>query len=133
MALDEMLELLGKNNAVKDKDALRRAIYEREKIASTGIGYEVAIPHARLAEVDGLVAALGIFPDGVDFDAIDEQPVKIIFAVAAHIDMQEDYTRLVARIGRFLIKEHNRKTLVRCASVDEVMALIGAFDNGELP
>ncbi|MBN2543362.1 PTS sugar transporter subunit IIA [bacterium] len=127
-AINKILEITGKSENVVSLDKLRNEIFERESIVSTGIGYEVAIPHARLKDVRKLTACLGIFKDGVDFDSIDDKPVKIIFLVAAKNEEKKLYTQLVAKLGRFLIKQERREKLLSCRSSEEILDIIKDFD-----
>lgn len=62
-------------------EAARRALLDREALASTGVGRNVAIPHVKLAELDRVVASLSVHPEGVDWSALDGDPVHIFFTV----------------------------------------------------
>ena len=64
--LDAMVDLLGREPQVHDVEGLRRAIHDRESIMSTGVGFGIAVPHAKVDDVDDLVLAIGISADGVE-------------------------------------------------------------------
>ena len=84
-AFAEMVELLVRAGRVADRDAALEAILSREEMATTGIGNGVAVPHGKSASVDTLVAALGVSPDGIEYDATDGQPVHVVFLVLAEV------------------------------------------------
>ena len=75
----ELVELLVRAGKVKDRDVVLDALYEREAKGSTGIGGGVAIPHARHADIDGVVLAAGVSRDDIEFFAADGEPVYVVF------------------------------------------------------
>ena len=77
-AIMEVVALAAKSPAVEDAEKLQEAIFEREGIMTTGIGLEIAIPHAKIPSVKEFVVAVGTAKDGLDFDAYDGQPVRIV-------------------------------------------------------
>jgi len=83
-ALRELVaHLAAHSSCVLDPEALLRAILEREKTLSTGVGIGVAVPHAMIPEVTDWVIAIGRSHKGIDFEAIDERPVRIVVMIAA--------------------------------------------------
>ena len=70
--LRELTDLLEKTGKISDREEFLRVILEREELGSTGIGYNIAIPHARSSGVKSLVGAFGISREGIDFDALDK-------------------------------------------------------------
>ena len=81
--LKEMVDLLAEVKDVGDKKNILRALIERENLGSTGIGQGIAIPHGKTDKVDGLVAVLGVSRKGVNFEALDGEPVYILFLLVA--------------------------------------------------
>ena len=69
--LERMVDLVIQQGLVKNRDQLMASLSHREEVVSTGIGNGIAIPHADLPEIESPRLALGIFPNGVDFDALD--------------------------------------------------------------
>ena len=84
-AVEELVDALGKRREVTSKEKLRRAIKDREKILSTGIGSGIAVPHAKIAQVKSFCAVVGICKEGIDFSSQDGKPVQIIFMIAATV------------------------------------------------
>ena len=77
--LKTMVDLVGDEGLIGDRASLLDALKHREEVVSTGIGNRVAIPHADLPEIEKPRLALGVFPEGVDFDSLDEEPVQVVF------------------------------------------------------
>jgi fructose-specific phosphotransferase system IIA component len=112
-ALRELVNLMATSKAVSDKDALLRAILEREKTLSTGVGIGVAVPHAMIPEVSDFVIAIGRSTKGIDFQALDEKPVNIIVMIAASDKHSRgEYLKVLARLMQKLrSKEFRRKVM----------------------
>ena len=77
--VNELVDLFKDDDRVKDLDELRNAVHEREKIMSTGVGKGFAIPHAKTNSINEIVAAFGKLDEPIDFQALDEQPVNLVF------------------------------------------------------
>jgi len=100
-ALDALVDtLIGTHTVSVDREALLRAVIQREEIVSTGIGKGIAIPHAHLAGIAKPVVALGVFPEGLDFQAMDEQPVQLVFLLLGNPEDPGLHMRVLARIAR---------------------------------
>ncbi len=80
-------------------------LLERERLGSTGVGKGIAIPHGKLGEIDRLYAVFAKLPASVDFEAIDEQPVDLIFLLLAPEGAGADHLKALARISRLLRDE----------------------------
>ncbi len=120
-ALDELIDLVAEADEVHDKDALWRAMHDRESIMSTGIGVEIAVPHAKLVSVADFVIAVGIAPAGIEWDSIDGKPVKIAVMIAGPEQRQEDYLRILSRAVLLLKNPKNREHLLAAESGDEIV------------
>ena len=123
-ALDRIVSLLSHNPDISDLDALRRAVFEREAIQSTGLGHGVAVPHVRIPEVKSLTIALGIAPDGIDYAALDNSPVQVIVLFATPKDAKKSYLSLLAKVMVALRNRNTFAALASCRTVEEVQALL---------
>jgi nitrogen PTS system EIIA component len=85
-----------------DQQNLLDALMERERLGTTGIGHGIAIPHARLAEVDRLVGLFARLEQPVDFESLDDQPSDLIFLLLAPDSADADSLKALARISRVL-------------------------------
>ena len=124
----EIAELATRSGAVADLNKLVEALMNREKIQTTGIGHGMAIPHATADGVKGLVLALGISKEGVNFDSLDDQPVHLIFLLAGEPRLQTSFLSILSKISRFFRKEEFRNEVVKAKSTDKILALIQACE-----
>jgi len=112
------------------KGEIEKVLLEREQLQSTGIGEGVAIPHGAMNQLTGQVAALLIVPDGVDFAAIDERKVTIIFGVIGPKRATGEHLKTLARVSRLLRNPAFRDHLVAAETPESVYNLI-ASEEGE--
>lgn len=85
-------------DTIKDKDAFLEAVIKREKLQSTGIGHGVAIAHGKVTDLDKTHIALGLSPDGIYFDDIFKEPVKLVFLIASSPSKQNEYVKALAAL-----------------------------------
>ena len=95
-------------------------VIARERLQSTGFGHGVAVAHGRIEDVDGAYIALGVSPDGIDFDAVDGKPVHLLFVVATHPGMPMDYLRILSTLVGLVRNEGFRTDLLGCACREDV-------------
>ena len=98
-AIAELVELLVRAVRVQDRDEILDVLYGREAKGTTGIGGGVAIPHARHEDLSGLRLAAGVSPDGIEFEAIDDKPVHVVFLVIAEAHDPGPNVEVLADIG----------------------------------
>jgi nitrogen PTS system EIIA component len=94
------------------------AVLERESVLSTGIGFGVAIPHARSAAVRELIMVAGVTPRPVPFDAIDGEPVRLLFLIVGPEASAGSHVKILSRIARLVRRESVRKQLLEAADAD---------------
>ena len=126
-ALHALAGLLGSAVSAPESEVLA-LLLEREQLQSTGIGDGVAIPHSALEHAEAQAGALLLFPQGLDFDAIDGQPVHIVFGVVGPKRATGEHLRTLARISRLLRDEGTRKQLANAASPEACFELIESHD-----
>jgi len=124
-ALEILVEALCQNPAIQNKEVFTWAVHEREAIQTTGLGNGVAVPHVRIDEVSAPTVALGIAPDGLDFQALDNRPVYIIVLFATPQDSGKTYLSLLAKVMVTLREEETFAALAACRTVEEVTSLLG--------
>ena len=123
-ALKELVDVLEGVTDIGDKKSIVRALVERENLGSTGIGQGIAIPHGKTDRVKGLIAVLGISSVGVNFEALDGEPVYIFFLLVAPKETSGPHLKALAQISRLLRDSYFCDLLKRCKSPDEVYELI---------
>jgi nitrogen PTS system EIIA component len=107
-----------------DQQNLLDALMERERLGTTGIGHGIAIPHARLAEVDRLVGLFARLEQPVDFESLDDQPSDLIFLLLAPDSADADSLKALARISRVLRDPALRQRLRQERDRDAVYRLL---------
>jgi nitrogen PTS system EIIA component len=128
-ALEELCGLLAKAKKLPEPEVLLRTLVDRESLGSTGIGQGVAIPHGKSPSVPAQAVALGVSKKGVDFDALDGEPVHILFLVAAPPDAAGPHLKALAKISRLLKDKPFRQALRDAVSVDDVLNILGKEDD----
>ncbi len=123
-AIVELATALKTSGKITDLDGVLNAVLEREKIMSTGIGKGVAIPHGKSDAVNELAGVLGVKKEGLDFAALDEQPVFLFFLLVSPPDVSGPHIRALAHISRLLRHDNLRRTLIEADSADAVLGLI---------
>jgi fructose-specific phosphotransferase system IIA component len=111
-ALREVAELLARSKCVGDFEAFFNEILERERVSNTALGHDVAIPHARTDQCSDILVAVGRSREGIDFEAKDGQPVRLIFLIGTPKQMVTDYLRVVGNLARLLRQDDLRQRLL---------------------
>ena len=122
--LEEMTDVLARAPEVADRDALFQAILDRESVLSTGIGLGIAVPHAKISSVKGLVAALGKTKKGIQYGALDDQPVHIVVMIGANDAQQSDYIRALARVTLLLKNEKIRMAIIQADAPENIYNIL---------
>jgi PTS system nitrogen regulatory IIA component len=85
-----------------DADKVFDALWQREKLTSTGVGHGVAIPHARMPKLEKIVGIFVHLDEAIDFEAIDSAPVDLVFALLTPVEAGADHLKALARISRLM-------------------------------
>ena len=127
-ALAELGALLAPSCDGADAEEITRILVERERLATTGVGDGVAIPHGKTDRLGCLAAAVGISRTGISFDAVDGKPVHVFVALLAPLDSTGEHLKALARVSRMLKNAEFRAQLISAASDEEVLRLFVAED-----
>ena len=119
--INGMIELIGQSPRVLDKEKVRNAIFEREKIMSTGVGNGFAIPHGKTDAVADIVAAFGITAQPIDYQSLDEKPVRLVFLLVGKDNLVGPHIKLLSRISRLMNKEQFRNKLLEIQSSGDII------------
>jgi len=122
--IEEMVDHLYNNKKIGNRDKILKAILDREKVMSTGVGDYVAIPHGKADGVKDIVASLGITASDVDFHSIDNKPVRLIFLLVGPPDKTGPHLKALSRISRLMHREGFRNRLLESTTAKEVMDII---------
>lgn len=124
----ELVDLLAKAEGIRNKEELVKVLLNREALGSTGIGQGVGIPHGKTDTAKKLVAAFGINHQGVNFDALDGEPVYIFFLLIAPEDSAGPHLKGLARISRLLKDKFFREALKQLTDEKAILKLIREED-----
>lgn len=103
-------------------------LLDRERLGSTGIGDNIAIPHGKLPHLSGLKLAFGRSLKGVDFDSMDGKPTHLFFLLLAPVNSAGQHLKALAKISRMLMSQSFRDSLMKAASVEEIYQLLAERD-----
>jgi mannitol/fructose-specific phosphotransferase system IIA component (Ntr-type) len=115
---------LGRGNC----EEIIKAVVKREKEASTGMGKGVALPHVKHGAVKDVVAAVGQSSTGIDFSALDKQPVYTIILLISPIDNPDKHLQAMEKVFRHLQQEKFRKFLRQCQKAEQIEDLLREAD-----
>jgi Kef-type K+ transport system membrane component KefB/mannitol/fructose-specific phosphotransferase system IIA component len=122
-AIEKLVEALGRKLGDLAPRA-SRAVLERETMASTGLGDEVAVPHAVVAGLSRPMLALGFAKDGIDFNAPDGRPARVVFLLLMPPRLHDQEVRILAAIARAVLDPAARERLLGASTEPEVVALL---------
>jgi len=126
-ALEELSALLAKDTPSISARAVFDGLIERERLGSTGLGHGVALPHARLGNVAAPIGAFLRLSDGVDFDAIDDQPVTLLFGLLVPEESTEEHLRVLAGLAQMFRDTAFCDRLRNTAGADALMDLLSGW------
>jgi len=130
-ALDQMVDLMMKSGKINDREAYRKQVYAREEESTTGIGEGIAIPHGKCSAVTKPGLAAMVVKQGVDFDALDGEPVTLIFLIAAPNTEDNIHLDVLSKLSVLLMDEEFTKSLRNAKSVEEFLDIIDKADEEE--
>lgn len=107
-----------------DERVIFSVLMDRERLGTTGVGNGIAIPHGKLAEVDRVYGLFARLEKPVDFQAIDDQPVDLIFVLLAPEDAGADHLKALARVSRLLRDQETCTKLRATSDTDALYAII---------
>jgi fructose-specific phosphotransferase system IIA component len=129
--IDELVDLLAKDNRISDVEEFTKEIHKREDLGSTGIGFGVAIPHAKIEVVNQPSLVFGLSHDGIDYDSLDGEKAHIFFMIAAPATGANLHLQTLAKLSRKLIHAEFRDKLRKVTSKEELMEVLNSIDEEE--
>jgi mannitol/fructose-specific phosphotransferase system IIA component (Ntr-type) len=125
-AIDELIGTLVSTDKIKaeHRDAITAVVRKRENSMSTGIGFGIGIPHASTDLIHEVVGALGRSPTGVNFEALDNQPVKLVMLFLVPQGQFQKHLHTLANIAKLLHKAEFRKALEIAPDAESMLAII---------
>lgn len=128
-ALDEMIEMVYQSGKIKDKELFKKEVMEREKISSTGIGEEIAIPHVKSDNIITPAIAIGISQKGIDYQSYDNKPVKVIFLLISN--NSDNHLDVLSTLSTFLMDEQFVKKIINAKKYEDIIDVINEKENNK--
>lgn len=124
--LDAMVDLAARNPLVLDKEKVSQAIHERERIMSTGVGKGFAIPHGKTDAVGDIVIAFATTAEPVDYEAMDNEPVRLVLLLVSRDSDVGTRLKLLSRASKVMNSDSAREALAAAKTPEEVMNIFAA-------
>ena len=133
-AVKELIDSLVRAGAVDEslREEFTKAVLSRERKGSTGFGHGVAVPHVKSPKVEEILVTIGISEKGIDFKALDKQPVYSLFLLLSPEDRPEEHLDAMEAIFANLSQEQFRKFLKQASSAEEIMTLLDEADTSQV-
>lgn len=120
-AINELIDLFVDDPKVNDIEKVRKAVFDREKIISTGVGKGFAVPHGKTDAVQEVICAFGRSKEPIDYQALDQRPVHLVFLLVGKENLVSLHIKLLSRISRLMTRDEFRKKLMNANNVKEII------------
>ena len=126
---NEVLDMLCRlsRSKVQDFDNFHQAIFDREKIISTGLGMSTAFPHVKISCIPEFFISIAIVKKAVDWDSFDGRPAKIIFMIGGPDGQQNRYLGILSKLSLMVKNEETRAAILASATAADVMKVVRKF------
>ncbi len=122
--LEELVAVLRDAGAIGDAEGVLRAVRDRERVLSTGVGSGVAIPHGKSEAVPQLAMAAGLTSGPVEFDALDGEPVRLLFLLVGPDSAAGQHVKALSRISRLVRRDAFRERLIAARTPEEFVSIV---------
>ncbi|MBT6297567.1 MAG: PTS transporter subunit EIIA [Nitrospina sp.] len=122
--LEELSNFLKDRGEIPNKKNLLLSLIEREKLGSTGIGENVAIPHAKIRDIDKIITVFARSQIGVEFESLDQKPVNFIYLILAPENSTGQHLKALARISRLFKNPSLRESVLRANEIDQIYSIL---------
>ncbi len=129
--LSDLCHQIKQAGLIDDEKAFTKAVFDREKLVSTGVGLGIALPHAKMDSLDHFFVACGILKEGTcEWDAIDQLPVKVIFLIGGPSDQQLVYLKLLSELTQKIKQKQVRSLLFKAKNTQDVLNALNGNNHG---
>lgn len=121
--INELIDLLKGDKRIIDLEEVRKCVFDREKIMSTGVGKGFAIPHGKTNSVNDIIAVFGKSKKPIDYNSLDGEPVNLVFLMIGKDTLVSKHIKLLSRISRLMNNDEFREKLVKADSKDSILKI----------
>ena len=121
--INELIDLLKGDKRIIDLEEVRKCVFDREKIMSTGVGKGFAIPHGKTNSVNDIIAVFGKSKKPIDYNSLDGEPVNLVFLMIGKDTLVSKHIKLLSRISRLMNNDEFRQKLVKADSKDSILKI----------
>ncbi len=121
--INALVEMVATSPKVLDKEKVRKAIFDREEITSTGVGNGFAIPHGKTEAVSDIVASFAVTANPIPYQSMDNLPVRLVFLLVGKDNLVGPHIKLLSRIARLMNREDFRNRLLGLSTPQEVLSI----------
>ena len=122
--IDELIDISMKSGKVKDREAAKASVLERETRMSTGMKHGIAIPHGKTSAVSELVACVGVSDKEVDFEALDHKGCKIFIMTLSPPEKTGPHLQFLAEVSMLFRSEEKRQAILASSTAQEVLDIL---------
>jgi fructose-specific phosphotransferase system IIA component len=122
-AINALVDIIAKSDKVKNANKVREAVFEREKIMTTGVGKGFAVPHGKTDAVTDIVAVFAVTKKPIDYESLDGEPVRLIFLIVGRDNMVGPHIKLLSRVSKLMNDNNFREKLLNAKTPKEVVEL----------
>jgi fructose-specific phosphotransferase system IIA component len=119
--LNQLIDLIKPEVNGEQLKEIRKAVFEREDIMSTGVGKGLAIPHGKAKNIEKTYASFALLKETVAYESVDEEPVQIVFLLVGPDSKNNIHIKLLSRISRLMNSKEFRNKLMKCESSAEIL------------
>ena len=128
-AISQLIDILKQNGHLSDIEAAKTAVFNREKMMTTGVGQGIALPHGKFAEIDDVLISFGISKKGVNFDAIDGIPAHIFVLLLTPEKYPSKHLALLSKFSKMLNNTVCREELMAAESAESIIGILDKYDS----
>jgi fructose-specific phosphotransferase system IIA component len=121
--INELVDLLKDDERVIDLEEVRKCVFDREKIMSTGVGKGFAIPHGKTNSVTDIIAVFGKSKEPIEYNSLDGEPVNLVFLMIGKDTLVSKHIKLLSRISRLMNNDEFREKLVKADSKESILKI----------
>ena len=123
-AIDEALTKLIETIHIENGMDIKKILLDREELGSTGIGDNIAIPHAKSDKIDGIISVFARSKEGINFDSLDGKPVHLLFMILSGEESTNELLKALSQMSQLLLNEEVRNSLINARDKEDLYRII---------